>query len=238
MEIPNTAIKHGDHVPGFQDAVLGFMGIFSSVAQAGLDTKRNFGSAAPHRPVDAYDPGTQSWAGEETLRYRVPLVDLPSERHARSKIKNIRILLDNVRLICINDQLPSTVQEREFWGSYRMLKYQLFLNPFFASLSVLYVAAKVSQSWLPQMARGRMMPVMLAAIFAEQYQEANFPAYDLLHTALLARTPLGDAARAEWQRLQPVTIPASNFAAYQIRNLIRDPIAGFQFGGNLQEALA
>jgi hypothetical protein len=237
-DMPAPSFKGGE-IPGMQDIVWTGMSMFFSVFQASLtSTKLSYGSAAPHNSLDEYDSGTQSWAGEGGLRYRVPLVDLPGERHAQSKYRNVRILLDNLRLICLKDQLPCTPEEKEFWGSYRMLKMQLFLNPFCASLSVLYVGAKVVQNKLPMMVRGRFIPVMLAAVFAEQYQESTFPAYDLLQTALMARTPLGDAARAEWQRLQPATLTPSYFTAYQVRNLIRDPIPGFQFGGNLHEALA
>ena len=236
--MPSPTFK-GSDIPGIQDFVWTGMGMFFSLFQAGLATsKTSYGSAAPHNALDEYDSGTQSWAGEGGLRYRVPLVDLPGENHTQSKYRNIRILLDNLRVVCVKDQLPCTAEEKEFWGSYRMLKFQLFLNPFCASASVLYVGAKILQDKLPMMVRGRAVPILAAAVFAEQYQEANFPAYDLLQTALMARTPLGDAARAEWQRLQPATITPSYFTMYQIRNLIRDPIPGFLFGGNLHEALA
>jgi hypothetical protein len=227
----------GGERPGVLDAVWAIINIFTSIFQAALDTKTSYGKAAPHSALDDYDAGTQSWAGEATLRYRVPLMDLPGERHCQSKVRNIRILLDNVREICVNDVLPCTQDEHEFWLNYRVLKYQLFLNPFCASLSVLYVGAKVAQTKLPGMLKGRIMPVLLAAVIAEQYQEASFPAHELLHTALMARTPLGDAARAEWQRLQPASITPANFAAYQMRKIARDPIPGFMFGGTVNDAL-
>jgi hypothetical protein len=235
-DVPEHSFRGGE-LPGVQDAVWAWMKIATSVFQATLNTKSSFGKARPHLASDEYDAGTQSWAGEQGLRYRVPLMDLPGERHAQSKVRNVRILCDNLRLICVNDLLPSTPEEREFWTNYRVLKYQLFLNPFCASLSMFYVGAKVAQTKLPSMIRGRLFPILAAAVFAEQYQEASFPAYELLHTALTARTPLGDAARAEWQRLQPGAITPANFAAYQIRLLVRDPIPGFTFGGNINEAL-
>uniref|UniRef100_A0A7S1Q4W7 Uncharacterized protein n=1 Tax=Neobodo designis TaxID=312471 RepID=A0A7S1Q4W7_NEODS len=237
-EMPAPTFK-GTEIPGVQESVWVAMNMFTSLFQAGLTHSRTtFGRAAPHSALDEYDSGTQSWAGEGGLRYRVPLVDLPSELHTRSKYRNIRILLDNLRTICLTDQLPCTPEEKEFWGNYRMLKFQLFLNPFAASASTLYVTMKVLQDKIPIMVRGRAVPFLLAGVFAEQYQEANFPAQDLLQSALMARTPLGDAARAEWQRLQPATIPQSYFTMYQLRNIVRDPIPGFQFGGNLHEALA
>lgn len=237
MDLPKSAYKGGE-VPGPQDGVFALLGAFSSVFQAAITTKTAFGSAIPKTSNDFYDPGTQSWAGEQILRYRVPLLDLPSERHAQSKVRNIRILLDNCRNLCVNDLLPCTSEEKEFWTNYRMLKYQLFLTPFGVCSSLCYITAKLTQKWLPSLFRGRITPIMLGGIIAEQYMEANFPAYELLNHALIAKTPLGDAARAEWQRLQPAHISAAHFAAYQIRNWVRDPIEGFQFGGNVTEAVS
>lgn len=184
----------------------------------------------------AYDPETQSWAGDGGMRYRVPLLDLPSELHTMTKKRNIRILLDNVRHICVNDELPSTPEEKKFWSGYRFLKYQLYFKPFAIALPPIYLGLRSMQARLPRSLRGKVFPIMLTSVVAEQWMDAMYPTHDLLTRAMRAKTPLGDAARAEWQRLSQVHIPAFTFATYQ-GSLLVDPNKEFQFGGNLSVAL-
>jgi hypothetical protein len=194
------------------------------------------GATAPSSLHDEYDEKTQSWAGEEGLRYRVPLTTIPGAAHCRRKNHNIQILLYNVRELCVNNQLPATKEEKQFWAQYRFLRYQLFWAPFMCSLSVTYVAARAAFSHLPAYIKGRSFPVMLSLVFAEQMQEVMFPGEELLRTAMQARTPLGDAARAEWLRLQPVTIPQGAWIKYRFSLWFMDPLDGFEFGGNIAEA--
>ena len=186
---------------------------------------------------DPYDPVSRSWEGEQGLRYKVPLMTVPSSSHCRLKQRNVQILMYNVRELCVNDQLPSTKDEKQFWASYRFLRYQLFLVPFSCCLSVSYIAARMAFSHLPLYLKGRSLPVVFSLLFAEQAQEASFPAEDLLRTAMQARTPLGDAARAEWLRVQPVNIHQSAWVKYKFSLWMKDPLDGFEFGGNLVEAM-
>ena len=228
-------------IPNYNDVVFHFMNSATEVMQVLLG-----GSAHPHAFAAAalpdvapglYDPNTQSWEGDGGLRYKVPLLDLPSERHTRLKTRNIKVLMDNVRGICVNDELPSTKEEKKTWTSYRFLKYQLFFGPFCALFPPLYVTSRMLHEKLPRVFQGRLMPFAISCMLAEQWAEHAYPGHDLLCNALRAKTPLGDAARAEWQRLAPVTIPVHTYTMYQFKLLMMDPIRGLQFGGNVQEAL-
>jgi hypothetical protein len=216
------------------DIALGLSDALSTATQLSVDgTRRNMVTAQVKEVTDAYDEGTRSWEGEGSLRYRVPMVTmLPSEAHARAKSRNVRILMDNVRELSVNDQLPATADEKQFWASYRFLKYQMFLQPFLYTLVVSYLGAKLAFRFLPGSVRGRVLPFAVAGLVAEQWMDNAYPAHNLLTTALTARTPLGDAARAEWQRLQPVTVSSTSFSLYRWRRFMRDPMPGFAFGGD------
>jgi hypothetical protein len=146
-------------------------------------------------------------------------------------------LLDNVRRLCVNDLLPCTQEERVFWTKYRFLKYQLFLAPFFMTLPFTYALTKAAFNRLPRILRGRLLAVAMSASFAELWNEATFPAHAFLSSALQARTPLGDAARADWYRLQPYTIPPTVFAAYNFRLFVGNPMEELAFGGNVGSLL-
>jgi hypothetical protein len=202
-------------------------GIFRSTVSASATTSLN----------DEYDPKTRSWSGENGLRYKVPLMTVPGSGHCRVKQRNIQVLLQNVRELCVNDQLPATKEEKQFWASYRFLRYQLFMLPFMGSMTVTYMMARAAFNHLPMYLRGRSLPIVFSLLFAEQAQEAAFPAEELLKTAMASRTPLGDAARAEWLRLQPVSIHQSIWVKYKFSLWMRDCLEGFEFGGDIVSAL-
>jgi hypothetical protein len=222
--------------PGAHEGVFAIASAFTNVMQAMLNTKTNYGNALPSQAADKYDPVTRSWEGSGGFRYMVPLTDLPGEIHARSKVRQVRILMDNMRTMCVNDMLPCTPEEKQFWTQYRYLKYQLFMSPFLGSLSVFYLGAKVAFNLIPHALRGRTMPFVMASVFAEQWMEVTFPVQELLHTAMTAKTPLGDAARADWQRLQPTTITLPVYSVYNWRLMLGDPLPGLAFGGNVRTA--
>jgi len=202
----------------------------------GVSRNASRAASAQSSREDEYDPVTRGWLGEQGLRYRVPLMTVPSSTHCRYKQRNIQILLNNVRELCVSDHLPCTQDEKHFWTSYRFLRYQLFLVPFCSCVTVTYTAAKLLFHRLPHQVRGRSFPIAFSLAFAEQWAEHTFPAHDLLESAMQARTPLGDAARAEWLRLQPISIPASRWLYYKYRRFIREPIEGFEFSGDAVEA--
>eukprot|EP00758_Cryptobia_borreli_P002118 Tbor_TRINITY_DN27_c0_g1::TRINITY_DN27_c0_g1_i1::g.15123::m.15123 len=226
-------------IPNYFDVVYNFMSVATDIIQVTLGgTQGSFAAAAiPNVDPGKFHPETQSWEGDEGLHYRVPLLDLPSERHTRLKTRNIRILMDNVRSICVNDELPCTAEEKKFWTSYRFLKYQLFLGPFCALCPPLYIASRVLHEKLPRVIQGRTIPIAMSCMLAEQWMEHCYPGHELLSNALSAKTPLGDAARAEWQRLQPVAIPIHTYTMYQFKLLTMDPINGLEFGGDIASAL-
>jgi hypothetical protein len=186
---------------------------------------------------DTYLPEFHAWLGEEGKRYRVPLMDVPNEVHAVNKSWNVRILMDNVRKMAMEDTLPCTEREKEFWTAYRYFKYQHAFQPLAFSMPILYLWFKVFQDNVHVFLRGRHMPIGFSIVIAEQWYEATFPTHQLLDTALSARTPLGDAARAEWQRLEPYNINLKMWTAYHFRKFIRDPIPEFEFGNDPQRVL-
>lgn len=195
----------------------------------------SFASALGEDVNGAYDAKTRSYEGSGGLRYRVPLHHLPSERHCKQRVPNIKILLDNCRRMCMEDDLPSTAEEKKFWATYRFVKYQSILVPLACILPPTYVMFKMFQHKIPEVIRGRTIPITLSIALAEQIGEQIFPAHQLLSSALKAKTPLGDAARAEWQRLQPVNIPFHVYTAYQVRNFFGNPPRELLFGGDVIE---
>lgn len=236
--LPDAQIAHGGRFY-ISDASGWLSNSFITIVQAMTSGifRSNTVASATTSLRDEYDPNTRSWLGEHGMKYKVPLITVPSSSHCRLKQRNIQILMQNVRELCVNDQLPSTKEERQFWASYRFLRYQLFILPFTCCLSVSYIAARMAFSHLPLYLKGRTFPIVLSLIVAEQAQDAAFPAEDLLRTAMQARTPLGDAARAEWLRLQPISVHQSVWVKYKFSLWMRDPLEGFEFGGDIVSAL-
>lgn len=229
----NTGI--GDSIPSVLDigsAIAGVLGDFAQLILGNVHT--SFEAAAlSTNDSNTYDPETRSWAGPNGLRYRVPLLSVPSERHTREKTRNIKILMDNCRAICVNDELPSTPEERKFWTSYRFMKYQLIMGPFFVVAPPLYIFWKVFHNRMWRALQGRMMPILVSFAVSEQWAEVTYPGHRLLSTALTAKTPMGDAARAEWARLQPIDIPFYLFSAYQFQHFFDNVPKEYKFGGHL-----
>ncbi|CCW63310.1 unnamed protein product [Phytomonas sp. EM1] len=226
----------GDNVPSLMDltsVITAFADDLIKLIFGGMNTSFEVAATLQENDLDAYDPSTRSWAGSGGLRYRVPLDAIPSERHARSKIRNIKILMDNCRRICMQDELPSTREERSFWASYRFMKYQMFLQPFCIVAPPLYVFSKMFHERLPSIFKGRTVPFVFAIAIADQWAEITYPAHQLLSTALKVKTPMGDAARADWARLQPVDIPLYLYTAYQIHHFFDTIPVEYQFGGNI-----
>lgn len=229
----NTGIK--DSMPSLLDissALTGFVQDFIQLVLGKAHTSFAVASLADNDP-GVYDAKTHCWTGKEGLRYRIPLGAIPSERHCREKIRNIKILLDNCRRICTEDQLPCTSEERRFWYSYRFMKYQMLLSPSCIIIPPLYIFWKMFHEKLPRVVRGRSVPIFLGLGLAEQWAEATFPAHQLLSTALKATTPMGDAARAEWVRLQPVDIPFYLYTSYQFHHFFGSLPQEYLFGGNI-----
>lgn len=223
-------------VPTPHDVLWQIGSAFTDVVQTALDVSATFQTAQPRDTESGYDHATRSWAGDGGLRYRVPLMDVPGEAHTKAKVRNVRVLMDNVRRMCVNDLLPATPEEKQFWSRYRFLKYQMFLQPFCMALPVTYALAKLSFNAIPRLLRGRFTPVMASILIAEQWSEHAYPAHELLGVAMRAKTPLGDCARADWQRLQPVYISQIAFGGYNFRLMIGSPIEEFAFGGNILAA--
>lgn len=231
----NTGI--GDNIPSILDmtsAAAAFLGDFVQLVLGTAQTSFQVATAAAEdADPGEYDAVSNSWEGTEGLRYRVPLFPIPSERHAREKVRNIKILMDNCRRICVNDELPATKEEKRFWASYRFMKYQLFFTPLVMVTPPLYLFWRVFHDRIPLWLRGRSVPLMLSLALAEQWAEAVYPGHQLLSTAMRARTPMGDAARAEWARLQPLDIPFHLYTSYQFHHFLGSVPLEYQFGGNL-----
>ncbi|CCW69982.1 unnamed protein product [Phytomonas sp. Hart1] len=226
----------GDSIPSMLDLVsvfAAFMDDFIKLIFGGMNTSFKVTAMLQKNDPATYDPTTKSWEGSEGLRYRVPLDTIPSERHVRDKVRNIKILMNNCRHICIQDELPSTAEERRFWASYRFMKYQMVLQPFCIVAPPLYVFSKMFHDRLPSIFKGRFVSLMVSLAIAEQWAEVTYPAHPLLSTALKAKTPLGDAARAEWGRLQPIDIPLYLYTAYHIHHFFDTIPVEYQFGGNI-----
>ncbi|CAD2213173.1 hypothetical protein AGDE_00536 [Angomonas deanei] len=229
----NTGI--GDNIPSVLDlgsAVSSFLSDFVQVILGQANTSFAPASLEDQDP-GAFDPATRSWEGPEGLRYRVPLYPIPSERRAREKTRNIKIMMDNCRRLCMNDDLPCTKEEKKFWASYRFMKYELYLAPFCVIVPPVYVFAKIFQNNLPRLLRGRFMPILFGAALAEVWADETYPGHQLLNVTLRAKTPMGDAARAEWARVQSLEIPLYLFSSYQFHSLTGTVRKEFQFGGDL-----
>ena len=190
--------------------------------------------AHSHTHEDTYDISLRGYPGEDGIVYEIPLpAATPSEFHCRRRAHNIHVLLDNVCDLSRYDLLPQTPRERAFWDAYPWQKTQLFITPFLTSLPPCYLLLRVAQSRLRTYRHGAWA-IPFAALIAEQWYERYFPHYALLSEALSARTPLGDAARAEWQRLQPVAIPSLDWTVYRIYRWLGMQREGFEFGGKLE----
>lgn len=229
----NTGI--GDNIPSLFDFGSAFSAFFTDFIQLILgqaQTSFEVASLADSNP-GVYDPVTRSWSGTGGLRYRIPLYPIPSSRHTREKTRNIKLLMDNCRRICVDDELPSTKEERKFWVSYRFMKYQMFLAPACIVVPPIYVFWKIFHDKMPRILRGRSVPICTGLMIAEQWAEATYPGHQLLSTALKAKTPMGDAARAEWARLQPVDIPFHLYTAYQFQHFFNAVPEEYLFGGDL-----
>lgn len=113
-----------------------------------------------------YNPATRSWSGTDGLCYRVPLMPIPSERVTRERARNVKILLDNCRCICVNDELPCTRAERKFWTSYRFMKYEQFLIPATVAVPATYLFFRALNNRLPGVLRGRFMSFLLGLAVA------------------------------------------------------------------------
>lgn len=229
----NTGI--GDNVPSVLDFISAASGFVADLAQLLLGrTQTSFEPAAMEDTNrGTYDPKTYSWEGTGGLRYRVPLFPIPSERHTRDKVRNVNILMDNCRRLCVQDELPSTPEEKRFWYAYRFIKYELFIAPAVIVTPPLYFFSKIAHDRLPQYLRGRALPLFGGLALAELWANATYPSYQLLSTALRAKTPMGDAARAEWSRLQPISIPYHIYLAYQLQHFLDSVPVEYQFGGDL-----
>lgn len=221
-------------MPSLFDVVSAFSMFTSDVFQMFFrqESNNDFQRAAVANENGRYDAVTRRYEGTGGMTYRVPLHDLPSERMCKQRIANIKVIMDNVRRMSVNDDLPSTPEEKKFWAAYRFVKYQVFIAPFSCILPPVYIFCKVFQNKIPVMWRGRTVPLTVSAMLAEQWAEQSYPAHYLLSTALNQKTPLGDAARAEWQRLQSVSIPFHIYTSYQIQNFFNNAPKELQFGGD------
>ena len=239
QDLASTKIGKAGEMPSIVDLFQESIGAVADTIRSLFEMQAPKGVPAASKPMltDTYDEKTSSWVGEEGMRYKVPMVDLPSEAHSRNKIPNIRIVMDNVRRLCVNDLLPCTEEEKIFWTRYRFLKYQMFFTPFVLSVPFTYAVGKMMFRWLPGPLRGRTFPLMVSATFAEFWQEFTFPAHTFLCRALSARTPLGDAARADWQRLQQFQIPPIVYAAYNFHLFTGHPMEELAFGGDVRAVL-
>ena len=184
-----------------------------------------------HSLNDEYSDQIKGYLGEDGMKYEIELpLASPSEYHCRVKAWNIQIVLDNVADMANNDLLPRTEREKELWENYSQMKMRLFAMPFAVSFPVMYIGCRQIQSRL-RVHKGRSLPIWLALGFAEQWYENKFPAYMLLNEALSARTALGDAARADWQRMQPVTVSYRDRFWYRYSRFLGQSYNGYQFGG-------
>lgn len=229
----NTGFKEA--MPSLLDigsAISGFLHDFSQLILGNVQTSFKVASLADNDP-GTWIPTKGHWVGKEGLAYRIPLGPIPSERHTRQKVRNIKVLLDNCRRICVDDQLPSTSEERQFWFSYRFMKYQMILAPACIVIPPVYIFWKIFHDALPRMSRGRTVPFLLGLAIAEQWAEATFPSHQLLSKALQATTPMGDAARAEWARLQPIDMPFHIYTSYQFQHFFGNTPKEFLLGGDI-----
>ncbi|ORC90309.1 uncharacterized protein TM35_000081070 [Trypanosoma theileri] len=228
----NTGIEN---IPSLFDLASAMTGFVSDFAQVILGSTQTSFKAASLEEDDMgqYDAAARGWKGTGGLHYRVPLYPIPSERHTRDKTRNIKILMDNCRRLCVEDELPCTKEEKQFWTAYRFMKYQMYLAPTCIIMPPVYIFFRMFQDRMPRPMRGRTIPITLSLALAEQWAEATYPGHQLLSTALKAKTPMGDAARAEWLRLQPVDIPFYIYTAYQFQHFFGNTPMELQFGGDV-----
>ncbi|RNF08388.1 hypothetical protein TraAM80_02848 [Trypanosoma rangeli] len=227
----NTGIENIPSLFDLASALTGFVADFAQVVLG--STQTSFKAAAlEDDDLGKYDPTARSWEGTGGLHYRVPLYPIPSERHTRDKTRNIRVLMDNCRHLCVKDELPSTKEEMQFWTAYRFMKYQMYLAPMCIIMPPLYIFWRMFHDRIPRPMRGRTIPITLSLALAEQWADATYPGHQLLSTALKAKTPMGDAARAEWLRLQPIDMPYYIYTAYQFQHFFGNTPAALQFGGD------
>ena len=220
-------------VPTPIDMLMGLFGCVSGFIRSVISTPDPQLRAAPVRHTDAYDARRMGWVGEEGLLYRIPPGDLPSDRHVRDRYFATRILLYNVQQLCNKDLLPATKEEKEFWAAYTGLRIRLLAVPFFSTLPFVYFTLGRLHRLLHPLLRTRMTAVALSLSIADLWNVHAFPGHAWMHRALAARTPLGDAARAEWQRLQSVQLTESMYLIYVASSYIGRPVGEFAFGGDL-----
>eukprot|EP00759_Apiculatamorpha_spiralis_P025370 PhF_6_TR28345/c0_g1_i1/m.42027 len=180
---------------------------------------------------DVYDPKVRAYHGEEGMLYRVPLpLYTPSEYTCRARTRNIQILLNNLHDLSTYDMLPQTQKEKEFWQEYPIMKTKLFFTPAFMTFPALYVMGKYIQLHLSPTFKGRAWPLFISLGIAEQYYDIAFPSHTLLVQMLESRTQLGDAARAEWQRLQHYQVSPREWFYYGSFRMLGWTYDGFGFG--------
>jgi hypothetical protein len=201
--------------------------IFASFQRLAVESANaviNYSSSGKFKPATLprdngpYDAATHSYQGDGGLRYRIPLMDLPSQRISQQRIANVKILLFNCRQLCLRDELPSTPEERCFWAQTKFAALQSIIAPFSIVMPTVYMTMRSLQSRIPVPLQGRTIPITFSLMLSEYIGEYLFPAHQLLSTALNARTPLGDAARAEWQRLKMIHIPFHVYAAFSFNS--------------------
>ena len=224
-----------DLQPNPFDALFAVSGMALHASEAALFPKPEKGARHIVSALkDKYDQKIKGYLGEDNLKYEIPLpLATPSEYHARIKSWNIQILLDNVSDIAHNDLLPQTSRERELWDSFIMMKWRLCIVPFTLAFPVTYITCRNIRSRLKTQ-KGRGFPLMLSLSLVELWYDAYFPAYELLNETLSSRTPLGDAARADWQRLQPLNISYQDRICYFFYRLFGYAYNGHGFGGSVQ----
>lgn len=234
----NTGIK--ESIPSLLDIGSAVSSFFSDIVQLLLGNAQT--SFAVARAVET-DPGvynskTQSWTGKEGLSYRIPLSSIPSERRSRQKVRSVKLMMDSCRRICTDDLLPCTPEEKKFWYSYRFMKYQMMLSPACVVMPPFYIFWRVCHDKLPRLLRGRTVPIFLGLALAEQWAEATYPGHQFLSKVLSATTPMGDAARAEWERLQNVDIPFHVYTAYKFHHFFNSVPEAYLFGGDIASLCA
>eukprot|EP00756_Hemistasia_phaeocysticola_P049012 Hpha_TRINITY_DN23438_c0_g1::TRINITY_DN23438_c0_g1_i1::g.114001::m.114001 len=152
---------------------------------------------------------TRDMAGEEGTRYRIPVREVPTlEFHRNNRLAGVRTM-EEVAELCTRGVVPCTKIEHKWWGDLNS-SIGLYYAGWWGVLGLL--SSLVARVWVPrafkrpEVWRSRSVQTALSgccggigALTLDSW-DLLYPSHRWLCHALTRKTPLGDAARAIYER--------------------------------------